>query len=276
VTNPGSEPLALTGVTPELSLLPSTCPSGAWLVSTPVQLPVVPAQTGIEVPVTVALAADAPAGCQAIVSPLHATVSATAGGIATSVDTAATVSTGRLGSPGATVSVQDGAVRVTPSAPSTGPQPSGYTVNAVGPDGRHLAVCAQPTLTPCVDAAAPGAVRRGYVVTAHAGAGWRRDSAQVEVWTPPPTPALARPKRSAKGDPELAIDAAAAGGAYQVTITVDGVQVARLSVPRNVPLHRSLRLHALGPGPHEAVARTGTHGVWAASAPLTFSGGALP
>jgi hypothetical protein len=267
VTNPGDRPLTLTGVTPQLSLLPSTCPATAWLFTPVTELPVLPAGTAAEVSLSVALVADAPASCQAVAASLPAVVRATAGGAATSIDSTVTVATGRLGSPGAVISVEGGAVRVRATAPSAGPQPSGYTVDAVDPDGRHSTVCARPTLDVCVDGAAPGAVRRGYVVTAHLGSNWRRDSVAVEVWTPPPAPSLALPSRSA-AEQELTVTAPPAGGAYQVTITVDGVQVARLPVPEDVALARTVRLHGLGPGPHRAVARAGSHDVSAESAPL--------
>jgi hypothetical protein len=259
VTNAGVTALTVTGVAPQLFLLPSTCPSTAWRFTVPAPLPVVAAGSDAQVPVQVALAGDAPAGCQAVNTSLHAVVSATAGGLETSIDTTAPLSTGRLGSPGAGLSVEAGAVRVLVSAPSQGPQPSGYTVDAVGPDGRHVTVCALPTLDPCVDTAAPSAVRRSYVVTAHAGSQWRRDSTQVEVWTPPPAPTLTLGSGSAASARDLVVTAPAAGGTYQVTITVDGVQVAGLPVPGGVALDRSVRLTRLAPGPHQAVARAGTH-----------------
>jgi hypothetical protein len=272
VTNPGKDPLTLTGLTPQLSLLPSTCPASAWSVTVPDQLPVVvPPASDAQLPVSVALAADAPASCQGLAGSLHATVSASVGGVATSVDTMVTLSTARLGSPGAMVSADGGVVRVLATPPSAGPRPTGYTVDAVGPDGRHLAVCARPTLAACVDTTAPGAVRRGYVVTAHTGADWRRDSAQVQVWTPPPTPSLTLPIGPAGTDPDLAVTAPAAPGGYQVAITVDGVQVALLPVPRNVALDRSVRLTGLGSGLHQAVARAAAHDTSAVSAPLGFT-----
>lgn len=290
VPNPGNGPLTLTGLVPQLAGLPAACPAGAWRITLPSRLPVLPgpapAHAGpaggsgtpapdpgpATVPLTAALTADAPESCQALAVPLHVTVAATTGGAPTSIDSVVTLATARLGGPGALVSVTGGQVRVLPSPPVLGPAPTGYTVDALNPDGTRTRICPTVSLDPCLDTAFPRAVRRGYLVTAHAGSAWQRDAAAVQVWTPPPTPLLTPAGGSAAIGPAPALTLAAppAAGGYRLTVTVDGGEVFQQEVTAEIALDRTVRLPGSRPGRHVAVAVATVHGTSISSVPLTF------
>jgi hypothetical protein len=105
------------------------------------------------------------------------------------------LSTARLGTPGADLTVRGADVLITPVAPDTGPVPWFYSVSELGPDGTVTLVCDHLTTRPCRDVgAAPAPVGPPPVGPTPIG------SAPIDPTPVGPTPTGA-PDEAGRGDP---------------------------------------------------------------------------
>jgi hypothetical protein len=176
-TSPWSEPLrgipspprGLVAVEPDSSRLARDCPASVWQAVT------VQAETTPNVKIS--LTAAAPDGCQGFHATLPLTVTGPAGE-RIPVSTVVPVTVAVLATPGISVHGEDGQVTVLPIAPTSGPVPTGYTVEVREPHGEWIPRCTAPVATACTLPGAGGTLQRSYRVTARFHE-WKRSSAPV-------------------------------------------------------------------------------------------------
>jgi hypothetical protein len=182
--HPSAVPLTVSSVAPVAAGLPLACPPPVWHVQLPARVRIDPAVTPIRVPATVALADDAPPGCQGLaVEALVATVSALApDGTPVALDSTADrpLRVATLGTPGIAVGEESGKVMVAIAPDAAAPPGVHYTVESENSPGRWTALCRLTEPGPC---ATGHRADRGddvrYRVTARLGSYWRRASAAI-------------------------------------------------------------------------------------------------
>jgi hypothetical protein len=300
VQNSAAAAFEITAVRADLAGLSAGCPGAAWDVGVPGLLPTVPARSEVALPLPVSLRADAPDSCQgatvrfpvrieglrhpavvrssesaALASPTPSSDAATTAVTPEFLDTTATVTAARLGTPGGTVTLRGGRPEIVPVHPASGPAPTGYEVELLGTGNRASVVCPSAAAAPCLDAAAPPAAERRYVVAARLGAHWHRSSPSLQAWTPPPVPSVDLADGSRPTGTALRLTAAGAASGYDVDVIADGGSPFHTAhVAAGTPLDQTVSAPHLAAGPHRLVAVARYHGWRAPSAGLhlTVSG----